>query len=98
MSISNDEWEDGRSYETVEGKIMDFLRKNNQPYNQTEICNALGYQTNSTDIPTFMGSLLSYWLVDKALEKLIEEGSVEGRIIKTNFGDQIYYKAMDRSI
>jgi hypothetical protein len=43
MPISNEEWNAGRIWETLEARILTFLRQNQKPFNIAEIINGLGY-------------------------------------------------------
>lgn len=94
MSISNEEWDAGRTRDTLEGQILTFLRQNKRPFSLVGIMNGLGYNTNIKDFGTFLLGIGGIWLVQNALEKLIREGAVTAKIIKQPNGQETYYKAV----
>ena len=94
MPASRDEWDTGRTWTTLEAQILAFLRQNKeQGFKVSEIMNGLGIQGNIKDFPSLLGGIFSAWAVNSALEKLIEEGTVEAKIIKDEIGEDTYYRA-----
>lgn len=93
MSISNEEWNAGRTWETLEARILIFLKQSKKPFDITEIMNGLGYNIQVKDFWSLIGGVASYWSVQKALDNLVREGTVKAKIIKQQIGEQTYYKA-----
>jgi len=92
MSISNEEWNAGRTLDTMEERILTVLKLCKTPLNIDGIANGLGYNMKIKDLESFIGGFAAYWVVQNALDKLVKEGKVEARTIKQRFGEQIYYK------
>ena len=93
MPISDEEWKTGRTMGTLEANILAFLEQDQKPFNIAEIISGLGYNTQIKELGSFISGVASYWVFQKALEKLVNEGAVQTRIIKNPFGEQTYYKA-----
>ena len=94
MPISKDEWDAGRTWETLEARILTFLRQNkNKGFNTVEIAHGMGYQTDIKDFWGLLGGIASVWAVREALKKLMKEGTVKAKIIKKDIGEQTYYLA-----
>ena len=93
MSLSNEEWNEGRTRETLEAQILALLRQNRRPFNITDIVTSL-YDTKVKDFGSFLGAVGAYWTVQNALEKLVREGTVQAKIIKQQIGAETYYKAV----
>ncbi len=94
MAISNEEWNEGRTRETIEAQILTFLKQNQKPYTLTGIMYGLGYNIEIKDFGSFIGGIASYWLFQNAIERLMREGKVQARIIKQPIGQETYYKAV----
>jgi hypothetical protein len=94
MPLTNEEWKDGRTWQTLESQVLAFLKKNQKPYNINEIVYGLGFIREIKDFWSFLGGIGSYWSVQNALEKLVREGTVEAKKIKQPIGEEIYYKAV----
>ena len=45
MPISNEEWDSGRTADTLEGQILKFLKGNMKPFSLGEIISGLGYSS-----------------------------------------------------
>lgn len=90
MPIGKDEWKDGISRETDEGKILHYLRSNSEKaFSQMEIAKAIGYSYRN-----LVDALIGTLSVDVALKNLMKEGSIQARIIKEKIGEETYYKAV----
>lgn len=95
MPISNEEWDAGRTSETLEGQILNFLNKNSEKaFNLIEIILGLGYGTNIKDIWSFLGGMAQYWVFQNAIEQLVKEGKVTAKIIEEANKKDTYYKAV----
>lgn len=46
MPISNEEWDSGRTADTLEGQILKFLKGNKKPFALGEIISGLGYSND----------------------------------------------------
>jgi hypothetical protein len=90
MPISNEEWNSGRTADTLEGQILAFLKRNMFPVNYDEIISSLGY---SKDLN--LNNLVAAFSIQNALDKLVKEGIVEAKTIKKPIGEQVYYKVID---
>jgi len=93
MPITNEEWNMGRTRETLEAQILTILKQNQKPFDITEIMNGLGYNTQIKDFGSLIRGFLDIWSVQNALDNLAREGKVEPRIIKQPIGAETYYKA-----
>jgi len=89
MPISNEEWDKGRTADTIEGKILAFLKRNEYPVNYGEIVSGTGY-SNDLNLINIIGA----FSIQDALDKLVKEGIVEAKTIKQRTGEQVYYKAI----
>lgn len=92
MSITNEEWNAGRTWEALEAQILTYLQKNQKPFNISAIVKGIGYREGKGVLGLFW-DVVSVWAVRNALENLIEEGTVKARIIKQQIGEETYYKA-----
>jgi len=94
MPISNEEWNDGRTRETLEAQILAFLRQNPKPFNFNDIIYGLGYGIEIKDFGSFVSGVARVWLFQNAIERLVREGKITARIIKQSIGEETYYKAV----
>ena len=94
MSISNEEWDAGRTSHTLEGQILVFLKKNQKPFSFWGIMEGLGYNTNIKDLGALFHSMVDVLDVQNALNKLTREGAVVFRIVQKPNGPETYYKAV----
>lgn len=94
MSLSNEEWNEGRTRETLEAQILAFLRQNSKPFNFNGIVYGLGYGIEIKDFGSFVSGVARIWLFQNAIERLIREGKITARIIKQSIGEETYYKAV----
>jgi len=95
MPKSKDEFEAGRSWDTIEAQIQLFLRNNwDKAFNISEIAQGLGYQVGIKDFWSFIGGVASYWVIQNALDTLVKEGKVKAKRIKERVGEEIYYMAI----
>jgi len=94
MAISNEEWNAGRTLDTIEGRILAILKITQKPINIGGIVSGLGYNVKIKDLGSFISGVAGYWIVQNALNKLVKEGTVEARTIKQPIGEQVYYKAV----
>ena len=95
MPISNEEWDSGRTRDTLEAQVLTFLKQNKIPFSLVGIMSGLGYDTNIKDLETLFFGFVNILGVQNALEKLIKEGTVTAKIIKQPIGQETYYKAVE---
>ena len=95
MPISNNEWDVGRTNNTLEARIIKFLKENNKPFTALEIMSGLGYNKNVKDFGTLLHGVLDMVTVQNAIDKLVREKSVESRVIQQPNGTDTYYKAVE---
>jgi transcriptional regulator of met regulon len=94
MSISNEEWNAGRTADTIEMRVLKILTDSKTPLNVSNIVYALGYNTAVKDLGSFLSGVAGYWVVQSALDTLVKERKIEARTIKQPIGEQVYYKAI----
>ena len=90
MSISNEDWERGRTKETDEEEILSFLRTNvKQPYTSLQIAKGIGYPFQE-----FISFSYNKAFFLMALNNLLREGKIEAKEIKTKSEYHTYYRLM----
>ena len=94
MSISNEEWNAGRTADTIEMRVLKVLTSSEAPLNVSMVVYALGYNTDVKDLGSFISGVAGYWVVQNALDTLVKEKKIEARTIKQPIGEQVYYKAV----
>ena len=102
MPISSDEWKEGRTQETTETRILNFLGSNKDKaftiYEIIEYINpsSLVDPTESwTQIGvTIIADVMKSWSITQAVERLMEEGKISAKEIETPEGAETYYKAV----
>ena len=91
MPVGKDEWNAGRKWETLQARILAFLKTNrDKGFTADEIHNGLGYKTG----PSFweiLAKIANMLLIQNALETLVKEGSIKAKIVKETVGDITYY-------
>ena len=92
MPISYDEWNSGRANDTIEGRIITFLKQNKKAFTTVEVMNGLGYITDMKDLGTLFVGMLNIWNFQNALDKLVKERTVEARVVKQPNITETYYK------
>jgi len=90
MPLSNEEWDSGRTADTLEGRILKFLKINVKPFSLGEIISGLGY-SNDLNVK----NIVEAFAIQNALDKLVKEGNVTARTIKQQIEEQVYYKAVE---
>jgi hypothetical protein len=93
-SITNEEWNAGRTLDTIEARIIAVLKTEQKPLSIDRIMSGLGYNVKLKDFGSFISGIADYWVIQNALNKLVKEGTVEARTIKQRIGEQVYYKAV----
>lgn len=94
VPINKAEWDAGRTYETLEGRILSFLRNNKgKGFTLAEIIDGIAYRTGRTDFWGFVGNVAAIWAVQNSLETLVKEGTVRAKIVQQAVGEETYYMA-----
>jgi hypothetical protein len=94
LPIGKDEWEQGRTWETTEGKVLLFLTKNpDKAFSLSEIVSGIGKVSTVGGAWSFVADFFSLWVVQDALTTLIDEGRVKARVIERETGEETYYMA-----
>ena len=91
MPVGKDEWNAGRKWETLQVRILAFLKTNrDKGFDANEIYTGLGYKRGRSfwDILAEIANLLT---IHNALETLVKEGSVKAKIVKETVGEVTYY-------
>ena len=102
MPIGSDEWKEGRTQDTTETRILNFLQSNKEKafteYEIIEEINPLIPWALTEDWKTiskkFLVNFFKAYPINQALERLMEEGKVEAKEIETSEGKKTYYKAV----
>ena len=91
MPVGKDEWNAGRTWDTLQLRILTFLKDNrDKGFKDNEIYHGLGY-TTSKDFWDILAKIANLLAINNALETLVKEGSVKAKIIKETVGDITYY-------
>ena len=97
MPIDEDEWNSGKTAEapdTTEEQVLAFLKHSKQAFTHMEIQEAVKGEVSETDAGSLFVNIMDSFGVQGALDKLVKDGKVEKRRIKTESGTQTYYKAL----
>ena len=93
MPVDKNEWDAGRKWETLEARILTFLRKNpRKGFKITEIYHGLGYQ-HGGDFWGLIGGVATFSAIQNALDTLVKERTVKAKIVKEAIGEGAYYMA-----
>ena len=91
MPVGKDKWNAGRTWDTLQLRILTFLKANrDEGFSDEEIYHGLGYKTTS-DFWEIMAKIANLLAIDNALETLVKEGSVKAKTVKETVGDITYY-------
>jgi hypothetical protein len=91
MPVGKDKWNDGRTWETLQLRILNFLKNNRDSgFSDEEIYNGLGYKTTK-DFWDVMAKIANLLAINNALEALVKEGSIKAKIVKEKIGEITYY-------
>lgn len=97
MPVDKNEWDAGRKWETLEARILKFLRDNrDKAFNDMEILSGVGYRTSTENIWTIIVGWARISTVQSALKALVKEGTVKAKIINEAIGETTYYMARER--
>ena len=91
MPVGKDKWNAGRKWETIQARILAFLKTNrDKGFSNNEIYAGLGYKTGKSfwDILAEIANILT---IQNALETLVKEGSIKAKIVKETVGEVTYY-------
>lgn len=91
MPVSKDKWNTGRTWETLQLRILNFLKDNRDSgFSDEEIYNGLGYKTTK-DFWDVMAKIANLLAINNALEILVKEGSIKAKTVKEKVGEITYY-------
>ena len=93
MPIGKDEWNKGKKNRTIEGKILSFLDQDQfYAFTADEVMAKVGGNISGVkqEMKSAMGEPILQEYV-KALENLLEEGSIESKKIE----NETYYRAIE---
>lgn len=96
MPVDKDEWDAGRKGETLEARILTYLRNNrDKGFTYREIFSGLGYRgaRPQDDFWGFVYGVALISTIQHALETLVKQGSVKAKIVKEKIGEGTYYMA-----
>ena len=91
MPVCKDEWNAGRKWETLQVRILAFLKTNrDKGFDHNEIYTGLGYKSGKSfwDIMAEIANLLT---IQNALDALVKEGNIKAKIVKKTVGEITYY-------
>ena len=91
MPVGKDKWNAGRTWGTLQLRILTFLKDNrDKGFSDEEIHHGLGY-TTSKDFWDILAKISNLLAINNALETLVKEGSVKAKIVKETVGEITYY-------
>jgi hypothetical protein len=101
VPISLDRFERGGERYSIEDRILEFLRENSeQAYNVQEVTEAVmetGWSEANVDHPfeddERVGWILDVATVSAILDRLVDNGALERRIVDAGSGEQSYYRS-----
>ncbi|WP_435180163.1 hypothetical protein [Halorussus sp. AFM4] len=99
MPIDLDTFERGGERYSIERRILTFLRENDhQAYNVREIAEAVmdtGWSEANVDYPVdedLIGCIVDVATVSAIVDRLVDNGALERRIVDTGDGERSYYR------
>ena len=96
MPISRDEWNKGRTEDTLESVVESFLRTNSgKAYAMSEIVDGL-FTLKYQGLGDWLTAFASFYGVSRALESLLKEGRIKSRVVKQTYGAETFYMAEPR--
>lgn len=101
MPISLDTFEQGGERYSIEDRVLDFLQDNDdQAYNVREVTESVmdtGWSESNVEQPfedeEHVGWVLDVATVSAILDRLVDNGALDRRVVDTGSGEQSYYHA-----
>ncbi|WP_276300128.1 hypothetical protein [Halorussus lipolyticus] len=100
MPISLETFEEGGERYSIEERVLKFLQANDeQAYNVREVTEAvmdIGWSESNVEQPfedEHVGWVLDVATVSAILDRLVDHGALDRRILDTGNGEQSYYHA-----
>lgn len=101
MPISRETFEQGSERYSIEERLLRFLQENHQQaYNVGEIAEEVmetGWSETNVEHPyednEVVGWVLDVATVSAILDRLVDHGALERRVVDTNVGKRSYYRA-----
>jgi len=91
MPVCKDKWNAGRTWETLQLRILTFLKDNaDKGFSDEEIYHGLGYKTTK-DFWDILAKIANLLAINNALELLVKEGSIKAKTVKETVGEITYY-------
>jgi hypothetical protein len=92
MPINKDEWNSGRTADTSEARVENFLKANKgQAFTPSEIAASVFGLRQINSIGEFISNFGSLYLANDALKTLLKDGRIQAREIRRQFGSETYY-------
>ncbi|WP_276280731.1 hypothetical protein [Halorussus caseinilyticus] len=99
MPISLDTFERGGERYSIEERVLSFLQENDQQaYNVQEVTEAvmdIGWSESNVEHPfeddEHVGWVLDVATVSAILDRLVDNGALDRRVVDTGAGEQSYY-------
>lgn len=92
MPINKDQWNSGRTADTNEARVENFLKANRgQAFTSSEIAAGVFDLRRVHNIGEFVSNLGSLHLTNDALKTLLTEGRIRAREIQRRYGSETYY-------
>lgn len=100
MPISLDRFERGGERYSIEERVLEFLQANDQQaYNVLEVTEAVmetGWSESNVDYPVeddeLIGCIVDLATVSAILDRLVDNGALDRRIVDTGSGERSYYR------
>ena len=100
MPISLEQFERGGQRYSIEERILTFLRENSeQAYNVLEVTEEVmetGWSESNVDYPVedgdLIGCIVDVATVSAILDRLVDNGALDRRIVDTGSGERSYYR------
>ena len=91
MPVGKDKWNAGRKWETMQVRILAFLKTNrDKGFSDDEIYRGLGYKKGKS-FWFILAEIANLLIINNALETLVKDGSVKAKIVKETVGEITYY-------
>jgi len=91
LPITREEWDKGRTQDTLESLIESFLKDNSATaFTTGEIVSAL-HPMKYESLGDWLGAFSSFYGVNRALENLVKEAKIKSQVVKKPHGTETYY-------
>ena len=91
MPVGKDKWNAGRKWESLQVRILAFLKANrDKGFSDNEIYAGLGYKTGKS-FWLILAGIANLLTIQNALDVLVKEGIIKAKIVKETVGEITYY-------